>query len=118
MTKTQRLNSIPMELDLVIQVICNSCGAVTASQAVKATNPEARATGLGCGGLDFNLAPCCGDHHTCMNLVVLTYDEWHSVREANEPSVFNGTMVETAKELLAYIGSPFRCPQPIEEGGE
>ena len=40
-----------------------------------------------------------------MSLVVLTYDEWRSVREANEPSVFNGTMVEKAKELLAYIGS-------------
>ena len=95
-----------MKLDLVIQVICNNCGAVTASQAVRATNPEARATGVGCGGWGFNLAPCdCANNRASMSLVVLTYDEWRSVREANEPSVFNGTMVEKAKELLAYIGS-------------
>ena len=93
-------------MDLIIQTKCNNCGAVTASQEVKTTNPESRDEWG--DGLPFTLAPCCSENsaNPCVTLVVMTRDEWLKVwKRTGEPAVYNGTIVQAAKDLLNYTSS-------------
>tara|TARA_R100000306_G_C4332468_1_gene120954 strand:+ start:74 stop:376 length:303 start_codon:yes stop_codon:yes gene_type:complete len=97
-----------MDLDLIIQVTCNCCGAVTASQHVESTNPGARGASSSTA-LPFTLAPCCSSQpNPCVSLVVMTRKEWVAAGPPGEPAVFNGTMVQAAKDLLDYVNNPPR----------